>query len=112
MYIYFTIFSENHEHASITKHPLLDSTVYLAPSVKHKAEGERGRSVGRKHAAVLQHMERRSTRTRARKESRASMASHLTLSGKDWSSNHTTSAAATAKETRRRVTCTTSEQGR
>ena len=57
MYIYFTIFSENHEHASITKHPLLDSTVYLAPSVKHKAEGERGRSAGRKHAAVLQHME-------------------------------------------------------
>ena len=46
MYIYFTIFSENHEHASITKHPLLDSTVYLAPSVKHKAEGERDRSAG------------------------------------------------------------------
>ena len=111
MYIYFTIFSENHEHASITKHPLLDSTVYLAPSVKHKAEGERGRSAGRKHAAVLQHMERRSTRTRARKESEASMPSHLTA-GRTGAACDRSIAAATAKETQRRVTCTTSEQGR
>jgi len=41
----------------LLKHPLLASTVHLPPSVKHKAEGEKGMSAGRKHAAVLQHME-------------------------------------------------------
>jgi len=78
MYIYFTIFSENHEHASITKHPLLDSTVYLAPSVKHKAEGERGRSAGRKHAAVLQHMGRRAHRILATGAERERERDHTT----------------------------------
>ena len=100
-------FSENHEHTSITKHPLLASTVHLPhpktqriPNTKRRG---RGSSAGRKHAAVLQYMERRrSTRTRARKESGASMPSHLTLSRKDRSSCCTTSAAATTKETRRR----------
>ena len=62
----------------LLKHPLLASTVHLPPSVKHKAEGEKGMSAGRKHAAVLQHMGRRAHRILATGAERERERDHTT----------------------------------